>query len=825
MELNEEPNISENLNNENSIKRSKTNMANFYKPKKKFQVISEDESQRKSVKIKFKKKSITPLIISKEDVFRFLNKVPNMRSGQEIQAYAKYLSDNYQYFTKLKDEDSQLKVEKLTKVCKLQKTMKGDAIINFGEIGDKFYIVLEGMVEIYKPKYVEMILAPRDFISTLNTIQKIDGNDLRYNRIKDKNMAFFDSLAEKENTNAIVDYNYMKYKQVFIMEEEDKLGEFGEGFSFGDIALIKKTVRNATIKAKENCILLTIGKDDYNKALLEFQKKKLSKDIDVFIKTYSFFKNFSHDRIINLFNCLQKKEIFKGDFLYKQNEEDELIYFINNGTFSIYCLISFSWINDYINYINYSGKNILQFIIKKKERKITDLLKMIQNCKSKMIKYKSIDEEKFELWEKIIDKDMKDNLYKLKKDEEKLNDPEYILKIDLKKINYSEILGLEEVFEFKKRFCNCICLSDSAEVKSIKVTEFLKLIIHFGEDEIKYFINMIDERKEVLKTQIIKGIQNIEKKLIFNFDNRYDNIIKYSSNCEKGANNEEKINMLLSTMKMKGYKNSLNGILDNDTPILKKEENKNEYNIYRKLRKNSSIQGIISSYGIKKNSNNDFKLKIIKNIFNKNPKQNSENKENQKIQTIYDLLDKTQTKNVNELSNYTISKNNNKLTSNSCVNKSMNMNGSFKIKLKKKNKDSKVSNDKTNISSNKSKLFQESPKIRIIKYNQNEKIFKLKRNISMPSFVNEKLNIRPSMRDSITSYESINFPKLSIKNHLLKAKSNKSKMLDKLYNKDNNDYNKFYNIYNEDKNFFLGVEFQKKLKKEFTFNQVNKNVK
>ena len=602
MEKNEDSEISNNIknNDENQIKHSKTNMINFYKPKNQFQVISEVDNKRKSLKTKLNKKSISTQIISKEDVFNFLSKLPNLRSSQEIRLYARYLSQNYQYFTKLKDEDSQLKVEKLTKVCKLEKTMKGDSIINFGEIGDKFYIVLEGIVEIYKPKYVEVALTPGDFINTLNIIRRLDGNDLRYNRIKSKNMTFFDSVAEKENMNVLIDYNYMKYKQVFIMEEEEKLGEFGEGFSFGDIALIKKTVRNATIKAKENCILLTIDKDDYNKALLEFQKKKLSKDIEVFIKTYSFFKNFSHDRIISLFNCFKKKELLKGEYLYKQNEEDELLYFINNGTFSIYSLISFSWANDYINYINYSVKNILQFILKKKDRKIAEILKVIQECKSKMINYEPIYKEKYDLWEKINDKDMKDNLYKLKKDEEKLNDPEYIFKIDLKNINSSEILGLEEVFEFKKRFCNCICTSDRAIVNSIKLTEFLKLIIHFGEDEIKYFINMIDERKKVLKTRIIKGIKNIEKKLIYNFDMRYDNIIKKSSNCEKDANNKEKINMLFSTMKMKGYKNNLNGILDNDIPLLEKEENKNESNNYRKLKKNRSIEGIISSYGLKK---------------------------------------------------------------------------------------------------------------------------------------------------------------------------------------------------------------------------------
>ena len=213
----------------------------------------------------------------------------------------------------------------------------------------------------------------------------MDGTDLRYNRIKNKNKTFFESLNDKNDKNidsSLV--NYMKYKQVFIMEEEEKLGEFKEGFSFGDIALIKKSARNATIKAKENCVLLTIEKDDYNKALLEFQKKKLSKDIDSFLKTYTFFKFFSHDKIINLFNCLNTKEIYKGEYLYKQNIQDDSIYFINYGTFSIDCIISFSWINDYINYINYSGKNILQYLLKNKNRKINELLKIVRQCLSKM---------------------------------------------------------------------------------------------------------------------------------------------------------------------------------------------------------------------------------------------------------------------------------------------------------------------------------------------------------------------------------------------------------------------------------------------------------
>ena len=148
---------------------------------------------------------------------------------------------------------------------------------------------------------------------------------------------------------------------VFFMEEDEKMDEYGKGFSFSDIALINKAPRNATIKEKENCVLLTIGKDDYTKAILEFQKRKLSKEIEIF---YSFFKYFNNDKIIKLFNCLTKVEIYKGEYLYKHNMNADSIYIINNGCFSIYSLISFSLINDCIVYIDYSDKNILQYIIK-----------------------------------------------------------------------------------------------------------------------------------------------------------------------------------------------------------------------------------------------------------------------------------------------------------------------------------------------------------------------------------------------------------------------------------------------------------------------------
>ena len=833
--INEEKNPeSSSTNKLMNIRHSKTALNGFVFTKQKDPKIEVQDDKRKSIKIKNARKTLRlGLNLTKEDVYRFLNKNPNARTLQEINIYAKYLSTNFQYFKKLKDEDSQLKVEKLTKVCRVEKTLKGDSIINFGEIGDKFYIVLEGVVEIYKPRYVEIAATPYDFINSIDKMRALDGNDLRYNRIKEKNKTFFDNLVEKDDMTQELEINYMKYKQVFIMEEYEKLGEFGEGFFFGDIALIKKTVRNATIKAKENCILLTIEKNDYNKALLEFQKKKLSKDIEIFLKTYSFFKNFNHDKVINLFNCFTRKELFKGDYLFKQNDQDDNIYFINFGTFSIDCTISFSWISDFFNYINYSGKNILQYILRSKKRKIGELLKLINECKSKIIVNKYINEEKCDLWERVNEKEMKDNFFKLKKDEEKLNEPENIFNINLKKIDYHEIIGLEEIFEFKKRFCSCKCISEKAEINSIKLNDFLRLIINFGEEELNYFIKIIDERKKILKNQIINGIKNIEKKLMFNFDTRYERIIK-KSNLSKIENEEEKANMIFSTIKMKGYKDSITDIIDNDTSVLKKEENKTIYNSNaKKLKKNNSMEAICNSYGIKLKTKNQFSFTKTKNIFAKKRNQNNlEQSENSKIDKIFELINKSQNNNMNITSNFSNRRyNNNYESSNNANSKTLNTTDfTFNQELKVKNNlssnqisknkiinffDSKMSNEKTNINSEKTKLFSDISSIKIKLKNRGKK--KIGRNKSMNNIRVISPRKKISVKKSITIYEGFNLPKIKNKSFFIKTKLNESENSNQILVKGYQDYNDFYNIYNKDKNFFLGIEFEKKLNKQYLF--------
>ena len=574
----------------------------------------------------FKKEQSLDQIITIQDLFDFFKKGTSMRSKREVINYAKYLSENYQYFKKIKAEDSQLKVEQITKICKIETKSKNEAIINFGEIGDKFYIVLEGVVEIYRPKYIDIEVYPSEFLKMLNKIKTNEKNLLKYERIKEKNKIFFDTYSQEDAINNIseimnapignssMNVNLLKNKQVFLMEDEEKLGEYGEGFSFGDIALIQKTRRNATIKAKKDCILLTIENNDYNKAILEYQRKKLNKEIDDFIKTYSFFKDFSQEKIIRLFNCFSKKTIYKNEYLFEQNKHDEYVYIINEGIFSISCKISFSWLNDYLNYIDYDNKNILDFLIKTKKFKYSDLIKSIQDSVLKINENDSpTNNNKFDLWEKTNEKKSYDNLFRLKLDEEKLNEPDNIYNIEIKKINYKEILGIEEVFAFKKRFCSCKCLSEKAEIKFLSMYDLLKLIIKLGENEVKYLLKLINEKKKLLKDQIINAIQIKERNIVLNFDMRYENLLKDAEN--KKTNKIMKNNQIFSTLRMKGIKYNLQDILDNNIDFLEPSVKRKKLKEGTKqLIKNKSSEMLLKTFYAKR-KHNKVKFKIIKNIF------------------------------------------------------------------------------------------------------------------------------------------------------------------------------------------------------------------
>ena len=719
--------------------------------------------------------------INKEFVFKFLSKNPGQRNYKDIQGVSQYLSQNYKYFHNIKLEHGMPKLEKITKICRLETAEKDSTIIKYGDIGDKFYIVLEGSVEIFKPKFIEINETPRNFFTMLRKIIVEDKDDIKYKRIKSKNENVIKNIPEEiilnnNENNKNNGFKAKEYSQLFYFEIDEKMGEYGVGFSFGDIALINKCPRNATIKAKKKCVLLTISNDEYNKAILEFQRQKLNSEIDNFIKTYSFFRNFNSDKIIRLFNCFTKKVLFNGEFLYKQNMEADSIYILNNGSFMVYSCISFPWINDYIEYIDYSEKNILQFLIENKNVKIDVLTKILQDfynkCKSRYEKG-----ERKEKFYQIDETQINDNLYKLKRDEEKLNSPDYVFKLNLKKVEYNDVLGLEEAFEFKKRFCYYKCISDKAELKEVKITELIRLILSLSKNEIIDLMNIIQERKKLLKNQIIKAIQHLDKELISNFDLRYENIIKSTERKDE----EEKSNILLSSLRAKGYKTTIQDILDKKLSLFPQKEKLSIKEMLKKLkRKNKSSEEILDKFYKNKNTINELRfdkkrtnIRLVKQIL-----------EDKKYLSNLILKSHSSTPNIssikkiehNNLSSY----NSNKLSRNNLLASKTNST-SFMGFIKKDMK------SLTQTTSSGNKKLQD--------INLNDKLLSNKKKISF-------FESQSSNKDK-KHFKIIN--KLGRKNN---EHSKELKLIKRTFDKGD-----FLNLKRFSKNFFMSEEFMKKCKK------------
>ena len=526
----------ENTENENNNNNEENDKKSDRKKRKIKSLINESKLSLKNI--------LNNESNNKEYIYTILEKNPKNRKEKDIINVADYLSKNYQYFQNIKG-DSKLKVENLAKIARIKICYPGESIIRYGEIGDKFYVVMEGKIQIYKPMYEGVQMTPNEFIKYMNNIQLIEKDEDKYSRLKEFNK------NKKFDLDKYMNYapntNVMNTKRDVFIEKLELMGSYGEGFSFGELSLIRNEKRNATIKCSNEdnnkyTVLLSIGKESYNRALKEYQEKKLLKDIENFIKTYPFCKNFTKENMISLFNCLNKINLEKGEYLFHQNDEDTNLYFITNGKFEVYTEISLNWLNKFMEYTINIKDNILGHLYMQRPKKYSDVTDIIKIIKQKKMKSPMIFHE-LDLWEKVQKKINENNLMGLKFDEEKVNDDKNVYKIKVQYIDKPELLGIENSFEFKNKFYTVKCLEDNGEIKYIKINDFLKIIMNMKLKDFNYLIDIVLEKKNIFAKQIINSMKTIEYKIISNLEMKYELLLnsnnKFPKEVEKNGNEED----------------------------------------------------------------------------------------------------------------------------------------------------------------------------------------------------------------------------------------------------------------------------------------------
>ena len=526
------------------------------------------------------------------------------------------------YFKKLsKESDGKEKIQKLISVLNYEYFNKDEYILKYGEIGDKFYIILSGTVGIYKPSPKNMNMTLHDYVDYLVRIRDWENNPIKFERVQNYN-----SSIDKIKL-LIINYNSSKLpfsskKLPIIVEEERFILKLGPGNSFGEMALIKNEPRNANIIALERCELVSIDKIDYRKIMKDIEEQRINSQIKSFKLDYPFFKDWPANRCIRLLSSFVTENYDKDEYVYKQNNLANSIYIIKKGEFEVTSDINFLVYENFINYIYDTSDSLINDMDNPLLWKEDNLQQKISNANenneypfvltlpriSKVILSHKIDveSENNEINKYHDNNDIKNNedinLSEITKEEKNMNfQNKVIRRINIERLESPQIFGFIEPFELKRRFCNIKCISKEGIIQKIPFVEFFQLLPKDKKNRFFLEQNIFNRKKELIE-QLKNGAL---AKLSFHY---YKPSLK-STKVYPGRNRDKipkpKPNILIKSISM--------------IKLNHNEKNKNLSNLHNDLIINNS--NIIKEFPIKIKKNNKFGFK--RSIFSSNNNKNN----------------------------------------------------------------------------------------------------------------------------------------------------------------------------------------------------------
>ena len=509
--------------------------------------------------------------ITKEMVEKILYKIPKSRTDVENRIVADYLSKNIEYFNSIK-ENNHSKFLKLIAVLNFEHYLPGRIIMDLYFDDDKFFIVFDGTVQVFRQYFYTKEMTLGNFANYLSYIKRID--EKQFFRIIEQNKHMgIDFINIKDNIN----FDQFEHKYfIFTLEEQEEIGQFSSGYVFGEMNLMRKKKKNIIVKSISKTEVISVSKFDFNRILKTFEEKRLELLSERFKKRFDIFKFWTMEQLITLFNYFSRVVFLRDEYIYKQNEPSNYIYFIEKGTFEQFSYTNYFYYKDYIEYIGDIKTNLINSIIDKKMTNIGQL-KEIYNDKIKnqekidnLIKKNKIDKFLFLNFEPDIFESEKNlekfkktnNLYSVKKEEDGLNNPELTINVPILTSEMPKIIGIEEPFELKRRFTSVKCKSGKLVAQRIKVYDLLKLLLVYNEFKYaKKFLNVIVQRKliliETIKGQMKLSASKFEKQI----DYKYNNLINQNEDKDKK----------FAVTKLKGWINGiyLDNILDTNLYLFK----------------------------------------------------------------------------------------------------------------------------------------------------------------------------------------------------------------------------------------------------------------
>ena len=380
--------------------------------------------------------------------------------------------------------DPQEIMKKISAFIQCEYMKKNTIVCLNGQLGDKFYLIFNGLIGVLVPNSYTMIMTPNEFIGHLLTLFELHELDLIHKTIS-SNRKILDSTYTKQiidlekQTQTIKQLTCFKSEEIelneyinrlipkevtsnskesmeFTLWKYIKVVDLESGKSFGDVALKDNfSKRTATIITLEDSYFGIIKKDIYQACIRDTLEKIRRGNIETIYNTKLFYDYSKELFKIYIFNNFKGVVINRGKYLFYQGEERKEIYFIKSGEFKVDIFCSCKDLSEIID--NFGGDSYNR-----------DLLIKIQLNE----KMKSYNKEK-----RIF------SIFLVKK---------------------GDVLGMDDYLFFNTNnfFCSVRCISKTAEYFSITLNYFNKL----KEDFLirKNYEKWIKVRKKLIIERLIE---------------------------------------------------------------------------------------------------------------------------------------------------------------------------------------------------------------------------------------------------------------------------------------------------------------------------------
>ena len=228
-----------------------------------------------------------------------------------------------------------------------------------------------------------------EYFSTIEKIQKNEKSQKETkekkrnsNKDNDKIEAKFFELFLKENLRRRSIYSEIKFehkcfendeddeeiiknKEHFYEEEETfsiykyfEVVKLAKGKCFGELALTKEgKKRNATIITTKHCTFGILQKEAYQTFIKECMDKARKANVEHLLKC-SLFKGCNSEKFeSHIFNCFRYIKKKKGEYLFKQGDKRDFIYFLKKGEIQLELFGNCFYLENIIHNLGYIDEN------------------------------------------------------------------------------------------------------------------------------------------------------------------------------------------------------------------------------------------------------------------------------------------------------------------------------------------------------------------------------------------------------------------------------------------------------------------------------------